>query len=183
MRAHRAMWTPHVLVGDWDSLDTSLLEWLARTGAEQIRHPADKDKTDTELAVDIVADRGFSNAFLLAGLGGRVDHALANLLLTRYASDLGVDLRIVARGTLAQLIRGSAVLDARPGDQVSLFSLTTESMGISTRGLRFPLVNGVLRLGSSLGISNEATAVNPSVEVSQGEVLAIRVRRGRARLP
>lgn len=178
-RAYRAGWVPHVLVGDWDSLDPALLDWLGSTGTERIRHPVDKDKTDTELAVDIVAGRGFSRAFLLAGLGGRLDHTLANLFLTRYAADLGVDLRLVSPGTIVQLVRGSTILDARSGDRISLISLRDQSTGISTRGLRFPLVNGVLTLGSSLGVSNEATVANPCVEVLDGEVLAIRIRGAR----
>ncbi|MDR5683954.1 MAG: thiamine diphosphokinase [Armatimonadota bacterium] len=180
-RVLRAGWTPHVLVGDWDSLDRSLLDRLDGTRIERIRYPADKDKTDTELAVDVVADRGYSRAFLLAGLGGRIDHALANLLLTRYAADRGVDLRVVAAGTLVQFVRGGAVLDARPGDWVSLFSLRGHSSGISTRGLRFVLVDGALTMGSSLGVSNEVTSAQPTVEVRDGELLAVRIRRGRAR--
>lgn len=176
-RARRAGWTPHVVVGDWDSLDPKLLEWVVSTGAQQLRYPTDKDKTDSELAVDVVAQHGFRLAYLLGGLGGRVDHGLANLLLPLYAAKRGVDLRIVAGGTLVQLVRGRVELDGRPGDWVSLFSLRLQSRGITTGGLRFPLVDGVLCLGSSLGVSNEVTAPRPWVEVLDGEVLAIRVRR------
>ncbi|GBD29337.1 Thiamine pyrophosphokinase [bacterium HR32] len=176
-RAHRAVWTPHVVVGDWDSLDPSLVQWLASGGVEQIRYPVDKDKTDSELAVDVVAQRGFGLAYLLGGLGARVDHGFANLLLTHYAAGLGVDLRLVAGRTLVQLVRGRVELDARPGDWVSLFSLRPESRGITTGGLRFPLVDGTLLLGSTLGVSNEVAGPRPWVEVEDGEVLVIRVRR------
>lgn len=176
-RARRAGWTPHVVVGDWDSLDPPLAQWAASVGAQRFRYPAEKDKTDSELAVDVVAQRGLRLAYLLGGLGARVDHELANLLLPRYAAGLGVDLRVVAGGTLVQLVRGRAELDARPGDWVSLFSLRPLSQGITTGGLRFPLVGGSLSLGSTLGVSNEVTAPRPWVEVLDGEVLAVRVRR------
>ncbi|MCS7234532.1 MAG: thiamine diphosphokinase [Armatimonadota bacterium] len=179
-RARRAGWTPHVVVGDWDSLDPGLVEWLVAVGAERFRYPTDKDKTDSELAVDVVADRGFRTAYLLGGLGKRVDHELANLLLPRYAADCGVDLRVVAGGTLVQLVRGRVELDARVGDWVSLFSLRPASTGIHTGGLRFPMVDGTLTLGSTLGVSNEVTAEPAWVEVSDGELLAVRVRRPRA---
>ncbi len=180
-RAHRAGWTPHVVVGDWDSLDPSLVEWLHHVGAERFRYPEAKDKTDSELAVDVVADRGFRVAYLLGGLGRRVDHELANLLLPRYAADRGVDLRLVAGGTVVQLVRGRVVLDARAGDWVSLFSLYPQSRGIYTGGLRFALVDGTLTLGSTLGVSNEVTQEPPWVQVSEGELLAVRIRRKRVR--
>ncbi len=166
-----------MVVGDWDSLDPRFLDWLQEVGAERYRHPTEKDKTDSELAVDVVAERGFRVAYLLGGLGRRLDHELANLLLPRYAADRGVELRVVAGGTLVQLVRGRVELDARVGDWVSLFSLRPESLGIFTRGLKFPLVHGSLTLGSTLGVSNEVTEEPAWVEVTHGEVLAIRVRR------
>ncbi|MDR7462015.1 MAG: thiamine diphosphokinase, partial [Armatimonadota bacterium] len=145
------------------------------------RYPEAKDKTDSELAVDVVAERGFRTAYLLGGIGKRVDHELANLLLPRYAADRGVDLRVVAGGTLVQLVRGRVELDARVGDWVSLFSLRPHSSGIHTGGLRFALVDGTLTLGSTLGVSNEVTEEPAWVAVSEGELLAVRVRRPRPR--
>ncbi len=179
VRAARAGWTPHVVVGDLDSMDPSMVQWITAVGAEQIRYPVDKDKTDSELAIDVVAQRGFRLAYLLGGLGARVDHSFANLLLTHYAASLGLDLRLVAGRTVVQLVRGRVELDAKPGDWVSLFSLQPESRGITTGGLRFPLMDGKLRLGSTLGVSNEVTLPRPWVEVREGELLAIRVRRRR----
>lgn len=178
-RAYRAGWRPHLVVGDWDSLDAGLVDWLVAAGAERIRYPVDKDKTDSELAVDLVVDRGFRSAYLLGGLGKRVDHELANLLLPHYAAQRGLDLRVVAGGVLVQLVRGRVQLDARVGDWVSLFSLRPESTGITTGGLKFPLVDGTLALGSTLGVSNEVREVPAWVEVAHGELLAIRVRRPR----
>lgn len=180
-RARRAGWKPHVVVGDWDSLDPQLADWLREVGAERYRYPVDKDKTDSELAVDVVAERGFRSAYLLGGLGKRVDHELANLLLPRYAAERGVDLRVVAGGTVVQLVRGRVELDARVGDWVSLFSLRPESTGIHTGGLKFTLVDGTLTLGSTLGVSNEVTEEPAWVQVTHGELLAVRVRRPRPR--
>ncbi|MDR7443339.1 MAG: thiamine diphosphokinase [Armatimonadota bacterium] len=175
-RVRKAGWRPHAVVGDLDSLDPDTLAWLKRIGAQVFEHPRDKDKTDTELAVDLVAERGYRRAYLLSALGGRPDHLLGNLLLLHYAAQRGLDLRIRQGGILVQLVRDRVRLDARPGDLVSLFSLLPVSSGISTRGLRFALLDGTLRLGSSLGISNEVVAQNPEIEVRDGELLAIRIR-------
>lgn len=179
VRARKAGWHPHVAVGDLDSLDPDTLAWLNRIGTQVVVHPTDKDKTDTELAVDLVAERGYRMAYLLNALGGRLDHLFGNLLLLHYAAQRGLDLRIWQGGTLVQVVRGRVRLDARPGDVVSLFSLVPVSSGISTRGLRFALRDGTLRLGASLGISNEVVDPDPEVEVRDGELLAIRIRRSR----
>jgi thiamine pyrophosphokinase len=45
--------TPHVLIGDLDSLEASERYHLERAGVEQILHPARKDHTDQELALHV----------------------------------------------------------------------------------------------------------------------------------
>jgi thiamine pyrophosphokinase len=42
--------TPQVIIGDMDSIDSDT--WKSKSGIEYIRHPADKDKSDAELAVE-----------------------------------------------------------------------------------------------------------------------------------
>jgi len=175
-RARQAGIPPHVLVGDLDSALPSAVRWAARHGATIVRHERDKEQSDAELAVDVVASRGYARAVLLCALGGRVDHTVANLLLPRYAAGRGVDLRIVSGGVVVQHVRGRTELDARPGDWVSLFAIFGKARGITTYGLRFSLTDATLPMGISLGLSNEVHAVGPSVTVVRGELVAIRVR-------
>src|SRR5688572_13072696 len=73
---------PDLLVGDIDSVDPALVEWLASGGMPIERHPADKEASDTELAVTAALDAGASEIVILGAVGGdRLDHELANLLL------------------------------------------------------------------------------------------------------
>ncbi|PJF45860.1 MAG: thiamine diphosphokinase, partial [Candidatus Thermofonsia Clade 3 bacterium] len=44
--------TPHVVVGDLDSLPADLVESLAAQGVRIERHPREKDQTDIELAIE-----------------------------------------------------------------------------------------------------------------------------------
>src|SRR5512135_479753 len=74
--------TPQVLVGDMDSVDEATIARLVTGGTEVIRHPREKDASDTELALEEAVRRGATEIVLLGALGGgRVDHELANLLL------------------------------------------------------------------------------------------------------
>ena len=64
-----------ILVGDFDSLG----EPPARAGMEVVRVPAEKDLTDTQLALEIAVSRGADEIILIAGLSGRLDHTLSTL--------------------------------------------------------------------------------------------------------
>src|ERR671911_857583 len=86
---------PDLLVGDLDSADAGLVARLEAEGAEIQRHPADKEATDTELAVVAALAAGATEVVILGALGGRrLDHELANLLLLADGRLASVDARI-----------------------------------------------------------------------------------------
>ena len=70
---------PHLLIGDMDSLTSPL--WENDNNIERDVWPQDKNKTDTELAVDRAILKGCSKILLFGGLGGRIDHVLGNITL------------------------------------------------------------------------------------------------------
>ncbi len=69
------------IVGDLDSADLDLVEAAVARGAVIERHPAAKDATDLELAIDAAVREGAQRVVVVGGGGGRVDHFLANVLL------------------------------------------------------------------------------------------------------
>ena len=70
-----------VAVGDFDSLDPRVLEAVEAAGTRVERHPAAKDATDLELAIDVAVGLGAARIVVLGGHGGRLDHFLANALV------------------------------------------------------------------------------------------------------
>src|SRR5690606_28039069 len=60
---------PDLLVGDMDSINHDTLEKANKLGIARHNFPAEKDSTDTELALDIALAKGASEAILLGGLG------------------------------------------------------------------------------------------------------------------
>ena len=68
--------TPAVVVGDLDSLSGRVPE-----GVEILRHPVEKDETDSHLSYLEGAKRGYTRFSLYGCTGGRDDHTFANYSL------------------------------------------------------------------------------------------------------
>jgi thiamine pyrophosphokinase len=68
------------------------------------------------------------------------------------------------------------VLDADPGDVVTLLPIGGDATGVHTGGLRFALDGETLRMGRSRGLSNEAVGAAPSVRLERGTLLVIHER-------
>lgn len=159
-----------LIVGDLDSVDHALLE---RTDVDVDRHPIAKDQTDIVLALDRACDLGARAAVVVSGGGGRLDHALANLLVLaapRYAH-----MRVSAQigdATVA-VVRDRWEAAAPAGTVVSLFAVDGPAR-VTTEGLRYPLHDEILAPLSSRGVSNEFTGGPAVVSVTGGILLTIR---------
>ena len=168
---------PHVVVGDLDSLPPDA---RARLVARVERHPTEKDKSDTELAVERAIAAGADDVVVLGALGGpRADHAAANTLLL--ALERGHARVRIARGPLSmRVIRGGerAEIGGAAGELVTLLAVGGDAHGIRTEGLRYPLRSETLRLGSSRGLSNEISAAGASVSLASGALLVIELSQG-----
>ncbi len=169
---------PDLLVGDLDSVPGGLVAGLRSAGVEIDRHPADKDASDTELAIHRAVAMGATRVTLLGALGGqRLDHELANLLLLADPGWRGrlADLRIVRGGTTARALHGGATLalEGVIGTTVTLLPVGGDVSGVRTTGLRFPLDGEALGLGRTRGLSNRIVAIPASVSLERGTLIVI----------
>jgi thiamine pyrophosphokinase len=181
-----AMWLaatrvrPDLLIGDMDSVEPALLDRLAAEGVAIERHPADKDASDAELAVERAVEAGADEVVILGALGGqRLDHELANLLLLGNGAWRGHRLRIVRGGTTVRALPAGErlTLVGAEGDLVTLLAVDGDAVGARTHGLRFPLNGETLRLGSSRGLSNSVEHPPASVSLQRGTLLVIETRK------
>ncbi len=164
---------PDVLIGDLDSVEPSEVEDLRRAGGRVERFPVRKDKTDLELAVRLARAEGAGDILIFGALGGRWDQTLANLLLLAHEDFRSVRIRLVDGAQQIYLIQATAAIEGRPGDTVSLISLQGDARGVTTDGLEYPLRDGQLPFGSTLGISNVLLGEQASVSVQDGLVVCI----------
>ncbi len=167
--------TPDVVIGDLDSLDGEFQTWLEREGCQVLIHPTHKDETDLELALRYAIDHGVDEILILGALGGRIDQALANILLLTLPELEGIKTHIVAGDQEMFLIRGQAFIEGQVGDTVSLLPIGGDVTGITTEGLEYPLQRGALKFGPTLGISNVLTAPVARVQVERGLLLCVHI--------
>ena len=160
---------PDLLLGDMDSVSEALLARMqADTQIERL--PCEKDDTDGVHALDVAIARGAEQITLLGALGGRMDHALANLMLLVRAQRSGVKAQILSETVHIERVDGCLLLHGAKGDTVSLLPLG-EAKGVTLSGFFYPLENHDLDSAYPLGISNVVTEEAACVRVREGDLL------------
>ena len=171
--------TPHLVVGDFDSLDPASMQALEQAGVELARYPERKDFTDLELALQHASQRGADEILILAALGGRWDQTLANLLLPASQALCCARITLVDGAQEIHLLRGGEQLELQgdPGDTVSLIPLKGDAVGVATGGLEYPLAGETLFFGSTRGVSNVLLAEPAWVSLQGGLLLCVLVHK------
>lgn len=168
---------PHRVIGDLDSLTPEEAAALQESGVQIERHPAEKDETDLELAIQYAVRQGFKRIRVVAALGGRLDQTLANLALLEMPGLEGVDIRLDDGREEILIIRDHAVVEGQPGDTVSLLAMNECTKGIVTSGLKYTLNHETLCPNRTRGISNEMTDERAEIRLLTGRLLCMHTRR------
>ncbi len=160
---------PDILLGDMDSVREDVLCRM-QNASEIDRLPAIKDDTDGVHALDVAIARGAKHITLLGALGGRMDHAMANLMLLVRAHRGGAKAQVLSESVRIERVDGCCVIQNAKGDTVSLLPLG-EAKGVTLSGFFYPLENHDLDSGYPLGISNVVTDETACVWVREGDLL------------
>ncbi len=168
--------TPGLVVGDMDSIDNESLERLEAMRVEMKKSSPDKDRTDTEIALDEAVLRGARHIEILGATGDRLDHTLANVHLLRKALQQGVTARITSPVQQIFLVDSRETIKGSRGCTVSLLPLSGHVRGISLDGFRYPLKDSDMEMGKPYGISNVVESDEASIDVRSGILLAVLIR-------
>jgi len=169
---------PHFLVGDLDSVTENEVQDCQSKGVKIEKHPAEKDETDLQLALDLAVRENAGIILVLAALGGRLDHTLGNLCLL-LREDLA-EREVWLDDGIEQviLIRKELVIEGHIGDRISLIPVDERTDGVSTSGLRYPLHQETLFRNQTRGISNEMISDEAVISIRSGPLLCVHTRRG-----
>ncbi len=168
---------PDVLIGDFDSMDFKGATGLSHpenNGCEIIQLAAEKDDTDTMVCLKYGIDRKFENFFILGGLGGRLDHTIANLQTISYAIDLGKNVWIIdGKNRVTLRNPGMLTIEKLSEYKLSLFSYGECCAGVCIQGVKYPLKDCLLTHSFPLGVSNEFIESKAEISHSSGKLCIV----------
>ncbi|MDO8741575.1 MAG: thiamine diphosphokinase [Candidatus Roizmanbacteria bacterium] len=173
---------PDVVIGDFDSTSSSLQKRLIKICKEQkslfptiIKYPVKKDKTDFELAIDLVLERKYQEIIIFGILGNRIDHFLANIfLLTKIQTEnKSIKIRIIEGNKEMYILNKEVVINGQIGDEISIIPINNKLEGITTDGLEYQLNNETLSFGSTKGISNNLNKTLVKITAAKGTALIV----------
>ncbi len=162
-----------LLLGDFDSIGS-----IPRDGDMEIQQvPAEKDYTDTQMAVEIALDRGAEEIIIVGGLTGRLDHTLSTLAILEELNARGVYGTITDGQSRARYMKSTSTLIARSSYKyLSLIAADEVVKGVDIEGCKYPLKRATLRRRHQFAVSNEITGNVAFISVRKGGVYIIESR-------
>ena len=161
---------PSILLGDMDSLGRADIP----DKVERLQVPAEKDFTDTQLAVETALKKGASEIVIIGGLSGRLDHTLSNLAILEDLSQKNIHAVITDGNNRVRYLHATSMLLARSGFRyLSLLTLSEKAKGVSVEGCTDPLKNATLCRNFQYAVSNEITGNCALISVRKGGLYVV----------
>lgn len=167
---------PQVAIGDFDSTPKHIVELFSSRGTKIKKYNTIKNETDTEIALHYAIGKMPDSIEILAGLGDRIDHSLANIHLLKQAVDKNIKCKIVTESHEIIANNSCVKIYGDAGDGVSLLPLTEEVTGVYTKGLAYAVNNGNFELGTPYGTSNYMSGSEAEIKLANGILLIIRYK-------
>jgi len=162
---------PHVVTGDFDSLTADDLETLEARGVTVVPTP-DQDYTDFDKALEYIrSEQGIENIRVYGAVGGRLDHTYSVLsALVKHGRNPLADIRLIdGIGETFPVCRewvGKG--EDLPGRTLSLMALGPVT-GITTTGVRWPLMGETLAPGFRDGTLNDILDTEVTIRIAEEE--------------
>ena len=171
--AERMGVTVDFAVGDFDSFP----EQEIPKGTEIITVPAEKDFTDTQLAVDVALSKGAEEIVIVGGLGGRLDHTLSTLGILEKLYDGNVRVLLTDGNNRVRYIRSTSELIPRGHYRYfSVLAADPKVKGVTIEGGKYPLKNKTLTRTNQFAVSNEIEKNCALISVKKGGIFIIESR-------
>lgn len=157
-----------MVLGDFDSL------LQVPDHPNIVRYPSAKDDTDMLLAARAGLRLGYTTFILCGGVGGRLDHTLANIETLAWLSRRGGRGYLIGEGVVITAVTdGMLHFDSARHGTISVFCNGEKAVGVNLKGLKYPLTDATLTCDMPLGVSNEFTGAVSTVSVRDGTLVVL----------
>ena len=171
---------PNLAIGDFDSVTAEEFQCISKNSLKTMRLHPEKDETDTELAISHALSLSASKIDIYGGLGGRLDHSIANIrLLLRY-SKKGISINLINETNHMVILKpGNYTFEAFKHSYLSFFAIEETVTDLTLSGVKYPLTKYTLTKYTLTQddircVSNEVVLENYHVAFSKGYLLMIR---------
>jgi len=164
---------PNELVGDMDSITAVDLSDARDSNILISQFPADKDLTDTEIAITSAIARQSTHITVVSGGGDRFDHVLG-MVHSLASCALTIDTTLLVGTARVSYVSSAREfrLESQAEDIISLIPIGGDAT-VTTSGLQWELTNSTLQSFASRGVSNIATGESVSISVTDGSLAVI----------
>jgi thiamine pyrophosphokinase len=161
---------PDVAIGDFDSTNEKERSVIQKKVKVFKQYSAQKDFTDTELALVYAVKQKPSSVIIFGGSGTRVDHMLGTIHLLERCQKLGIPAVFRDQTNEVSIIgRGRTILIGRVGYRYASVIPVSDSISVSLVGFKYNITRKTIRRGQTIGISNEITG-RPDCAGRQAEI-------------
>ncbi len=169
---------PDVLIGDFDSAPRMSKKYLSNF--KVIKHPAEKDKTDSQLALEIALVRGAKQIEICGALSAtEIDHTLGNIflleLVNKFEKKHGRKTNACLVGPTQKvfLLNNKTIsLTGNKGDYISFIPITRR-VKLDFKGLKYPPPSKPLVFGDSLTLRNQFQERKCLLSISGGKAIVV----------
>lgn len=161
---------PDVIIGDLDSIKPQTFKYFSKKRVF-IKQVKDQNINDLEKAILFALSKKCKDINIIGFAGKRLDHTLNNIsILKKYHKK--AKFRFYENGFEGMIISSNIELKCKVGDTVSLIPLP-KAVGVTTKGLKYPLKNEKLEMGVRSGALNEAENEIVNISIIKGSILVL----------
>ena len=165
---HLKNFTPHYVIGDFDSIDKKLLENIN----SNIIFKDNQDESDFLFALKYITKKynNIKNIDVICATGNRIDHTICSIFTL---INFDVNIKIIGINENIYILKNNTInLKTKMNTTISVIPLT-DVKNIKSSGLKWEYNNNNLKLGFVNGISNLSTKENVLISVENGIVLIV----------
>lgn len=151
----REGFSPIHAFGDFDSVtDDELRVIQAQMDVDIV--PSEKDFTDFELSLKYAVEDGYKDIDVYGALGGRMDHALANIQTLVHADFVNKNIRLIDEMNIIKSVNtGRHTLQQTKGMKYISIIPMYPNTRLTLSGFKYEAKNMTLEIGRTLTVSNE----------------------------
>lgn len=167
--------TPNLIMGDFDSMDSSV---QFPADIEVQRFPCEKDDTDTMMAIKYALEKKiYDEIHIVCAFGNRLDHTIANIQAAAFIANNKTTAFLYGKNDEAICFANSTIhIPKKEKYSLSVFSLSDKAEGVTIKGTKYKVENVQVSSAFPIGQSNEWEDDEATISVKKGIMLIISSR-------